>query len=171
VKEFRTRIAFPLLASLLAGLSACVTSSCPAVQVGAGYGRPSVIAALEHYMTAARAVDPDAIAACFAPTGLLLEPGIPPIEGREAIREFIVSFPGVDVQVAIATADVVEVFGDTALIWGSYFERLAFPGQPLSVQHGRFVIEWVRGADGGWLILRFFRIPVPTPAGHTVGGP
>jgi hypothetical protein len=47
-------------------------------------------------------------------------------------------------------------------MWGSYFERLAFPGQPVSEQHGRFVIEWVRPPAGGWLIQRYYRIPLPT---------
>ena len=44
----------------------------------------------------------------------------------------------------------------------SYCERLAFLGQPESEQHGKFVIEWVRQADGNWLIQRFYRIPIAT---------
>jgi hypothetical protein len=67
----------------------------------------------------------------------------------------------VRVDSAVAVADTIEVFGTTALMWGSYFERLAFPGQPLSEQHGRFVIEWVRSPAGGWLIQRYYRIPLP----------
>ncbi len=71
------------------------------------------------------------------------------------------SFPGVRVEVATATPDTIEVFGETGLLWGSYFERLAFPGQPLSEQHGKFVIEWRRQADGSWLIHRYYRVPLP----------
>ena len=48
-----------------------------------------------------------------------------------------------------------------ALYWGSYFERLDFPGQPRSEQHGKFVAQWVRQADGTWLIERLYRIPLP----------
>lgn len=118
---------------------------------------------MERYMVAARAVDPDAIATFFAPTAVLLEPGIAPVHTRDSIRAFMASFPGVRVEVATATPDTIEVFGDTALFWGSYFERLAFPGQPVSEQHGKFVIEWVHQPDGTWLIQRFFRIPVPSP--------
>jgi hypothetical protein len=61
------------------------------------------------------------------------------------------SFPGVRVDVATATPDTIEVFGDKAFLWGSYFERLSFPGQPVSEQHGKFVTEWVRQTDGRWL--------------------
>jgi ketosteroid isomerase-like protein len=114
-------------------------------------------------MVAARAVDPDAIAAFFTPTATLFEPGMSPVETRASIRAFIASFPGVRVEIATATPDTIEVFGETALLWGSYFERLAFPGQPVSEQHGRFVTEWVRQPDGTWLIQRFFRVPVPSP--------
>ena len=70
-------------------------------------------------MVAARAVDPDAIAASFAPTATLFEPGTLPVETRAAIRAFMASFPGVRVEVATATPETIEVFGDVALLWGS----------------------------------------------------
>jgi uncharacterized protein (TIGR02246 family) len=109
-----------------------------------------------------RATNPDRIAAFYAPNGILLEPGITPIEGRESIRAFIASFPGVRVDVATATPDLIEIFDGTALLWGTFFEKLAFPGQPASEQHGKFVIEWAQQADGAWLIQRFYRIPITT---------
>jgi hypothetical protein len=40
-------------------------------------------------MVAARAVDPDGTAAAFAPTGILFEPGIFPIQGPDSIRAFV----------------------------------------------------------------------------------
>jgi hypothetical protein len=48
-------------------------------------------------------------------------------------------------------------------LWGAYFERLDFPGQPTSEQAGKFVAQWVREAKGVWLIERMYRIPLPTP--------
>jgi uncharacterized protein (TIGR02246 family) len=125
--------------------------------------RADVQAALDRYMVAARAVDPEAIAASFTNTGLLFEPGILPIQSPDSIRAFVASFPGVEVESASAVADTIELYGTTAYLWGSYYERLAFPGQPRSEQHGRFVIEWVRQEDGRWLIDRYFRVPVPSP--------
>ena len=123
----------------------------------------AVARAMQRYQVAARTVNPDSIAAFYTPTAVLFEPGINPIRTRDSIRAFIASFPGVRVDVATATADTIEVFGGTAFLWGSYFERLAFPGQPLSEQHGKFVTQWVRQRDGSWLIQRFFRIPIPSP--------
>jgi ketosteroid isomerase-like protein len=122
-----------------------------------------VTGAMERYMVAARAVDAEAIAGFYSPTAMLFEPGIEPIETRERIRAFMASFPGVRVDVATATPDTIEVFDGTVYFWGSYFERLAFPGQPVSEQHGRFVMEWTRQSDGAWLIQRYFRVPVPGP--------
>jgi len=116
---------------------------------------------LDGYTAAARAVDPDASAAFFTAQGTLFEPGIFPVVTRDSIRAFVASFPGVQVDSAVATADTVEVFGNTALIWGSYFERLRFPGQPESAQHGKFVMQWRREPDGVWRIHRYYRVPLP----------
>ena len=130
--------------------------------------RDAIAAAMQRYQAAARSVNPDSIAAFYTPTATLFEPGINPVQSRDSIRAFIASFPGVRVEVATASPDTIEVWDETALLWGSYFERLAFPGQPVSEQHGKFVAEWVRQADGTWLIQRLFRVPIPSP---TLGRP
>jgi ketosteroid isomerase-like protein len=116
---------------------------------------------LATYATAAAAVDAAASASFFSPRGVLFEPGIPPIVGADSIRAFVESFPGVEVDSAMLRADTIEVFGGTALVWGTYFERLHFPGQPESAQHGRFVMEWRRDRQGVWLIERYYRVPLP----------
>lgn len=123
--------------------------------------RTAVLARLDAYTAAARAVDADASAAFFTAHGTLFEPGIPPIVSPDSIRAFIKSFPGVIVDTATAQADTVEVHGDMVLVWGSYFEALRFAGQPPSRQHGRFVMQWRREADGAWRIARYYRIPLP----------
>lgn len=81
--------------------------------------RQEIAQTMERYMVAARAVDPDAIAAFYTQTGTLFEPGMSPVETRAAIRAFMASFPGVRVEIATATPDAIDVFGDTALFWGS----------------------------------------------------
>lgn len=131
--------------------------------------RDAVVRTMERYMVHARAVNADSVAAFYAPNGTILEPGIFPISTPDSIRAFMASFPGVRVDVATATPDIVEVFGETALLWGSYFERLAFPGQPVSEQHGKFVIEWKKQPSGDWRIARHYRVPLPAaspPAAH-----
>lgn len=123
--------------------------------------RAAVLSRLDDYTAAARAVDAEASAAFFTAGGTLFEPGIPPIVTRDSIRAFVQSFPGVVVDSAVATADTIELFGATALVWGTYFERLRFAGQPPSAQYGRFVMEWRRERDGAWRIDRYYRIPLP----------
>ena len=93
--------------------------------------------------------------------GELFEPGIQPIVGPDSIRAFVAMFQGAKVDSAAVWADTIEVHGRTALYWGTYFERLEFPGQPISEQHGKFIAEWVRQDDGRWLISRLYRIPLP----------
>ena len=152
-----------LLVATATFLAACTTSSRDA-DTNQAVARQEVASAMQRYQVAARTVNPDSIAAFYTPQAMLFEPGIMPIQTRDSIRAFIASFPGVRVDVATATPDTIEVFGNTALLWGSYFERLAFPGQPVSEQHGKFVTEWSRQPDGRWLIQRFFRVPMPSPA-------
>ncbi len=150
----------PLFVTLL--LAACSPAEAPRSVMPDAETRAEVTEALGRYMVAARAVDAPAIAAFFTPTGVLFEPGIFPIVGADSIRAFMGSFPGVVVDSAVSMPETIEVFGDTALLWGSYFEKLSFPGQPVSEQHGRFVMEWVRQPDGRWLIQRYYRVPLPS---------
>lgn len=161
------RRALALLLAAQALLLACTTAESESRTDDAAVRR-EVEAALQRYQAAARSVNPDSVAAWYTATGTLFEPGIKPIVTRDSIRAFVASFPGVRVDVATATADTIEVHGGTAYLWGSYFEKLGFPGQPDSEQHGKFVMQWVRQPDGGWLIERQFRVPLPsTPASAT----
>jgi uncharacterized protein (TIGR02246 family) len=121
----------------------------------------TVVAAHDAYQAAAVRVDGAAIAAYFAPDGVLFEPGINPIRGPDAIRAFVASFPGVRVDSAAYRVDTLEIFGATALVWGTYYERLHFQGQPVSAQDGHYVMQWRRQPDGRWLIARYYRVPLP----------
>ncbi len=147
-----------MIRALLIG-TLVVHAACPSV-VPENASR-EVADAMQRYQAVASTVNPDSMAAFFTPTGTLFEPGIKPIQTRDSIRAFLASFPGVKVQVATATPDSIEVYGATAYYWGTYFERLDFPGQPTSAQHGKFVAQWVRQDDGQWLIHRMFRVPLP----------
>lgn len=152
-----------LLLAIAAGLISCRTSASGADTAQTAAARAGVAAALQRYQQAARTLNVADMAASFTPAGVLFEPGIHPIVSRDSIRAFLASFPGAQVHTATATADTIDVFGDRAYLWGSYFEHLSFPGQPTSQQHGKFVAEWARQPDGGWLIARLYRIPLPAP--------
>lgn len=148
---------------LSASLSICTACSSGSVTAErtARASTEEVRSRLAAYADAAKAVDAERSAGFFSKTGTLFEPGIPPIVGDSAIRAFIASFPGVTVDSAMMRADTVEVHGATAYVWGTYFERLDFPGQPRSSQHGRFVMQWLRGPDSTWRIERYYRVPLP----------
>jgi uncharacterized protein (TIGR02246 family) len=144
------------LSLLLACGAACAT-------VDRDHDTGALTRALQRYVAAARSIDPEAIASFYTPAGTLFEPGIQPIVGRDAIRAFIASFPGVRVEIATATPETIDVHGDVAYVWGAFFEKLDFPGQPVSAQQGKFVAQWARQPDGAWLIERMYRIPLPEP--------
>lgn len=150
------RLLLPALAGAILG---CAPAPTGAAHDGAT--RDSIRATLAAYMTAARTVDAAGMASFFAPNGVLFEPGIQPLQSPDTIRTFLSSFPGVKVDSATAVPDTIELYGRTALLWGSYFERLAFPGQPVSEQDGKFVIQWTQDSTGRWLIQRYYRIPLP----------
>jgi hypothetical protein len=118
--------------ALLAFLVSCSPTSQESNSARDAAIRVTIAAAMDLYQVAARSVDPDSIAAFYAPTAILFEPGITPIVTRDSIRRFMGSFPGVRVDSATATPDTIEVWDGMALYWGSSFERLKFPGQPLS---------------------------------------
>lgn len=150
-----------LLATFLTTSAGCETRPTGKRNAAATAVRREVNLALQRYADAARAVDANGSAAFFASNGVLFEPGIPPIQSPDSIRAFIASFAGVQVDSAALTADTVDVFDNTALVWGSYYERLRFAGQPPSSQHGRFVMKWVQQPNRNWLIEKYYRIPLP----------
>lgn len=157
-----TALALTLMACADAPVSDARTSdSVASAASDARLQERAVRARLDAYTKAARAVDANATAAIFTATGTLFEPGIAPIVTRDSIRAFMQSFPGVQVDSATAVADTIEVFGRTAIVWGSFFERLRFPGQPESAQHGRFVMEWRQEPDSVWYLHRYYRVPLP----------
>lgn len=146
-------LARAILIGAVAAHSACTRPDADAA-------RRDVADAMQRYQAVARTVNPDSMAAFFTAAGTLFEPGIKPIHTRDSIRAFLASFPGAKVHIATATPDSIELHGATAYYWGSYHERLDFPGQPTSEQRGKFVAQWVR-QDGGWLMHRMYRIPLP----------
>ena len=149
----------PILGSSALLLAACGSAPAPATADAAT--RDSIKATMAAYMVSARKVDAAGMASFFAPTGVLFEPGIQPLRTPDTIRAFLSSFPGVRVDSATAVTDTLELYGASAYLWGSYFERLAFPGQPVSEQHGKFVVHWIRDPSGRWVIQRYYRIPLP----------
>src|SRR5262245_1657744 len=95
----------PVAIAGLCLLCACARESTRPDPSAVAETRQAITETMDRYMVAARAVDAPAVAAFFATNGVLFEPGIQPIEGRDAIRKFMASFPGVKVEIATVTPE------------------------------------------------------------------
>jgi len=118
---------------------------------------------MQQYTTLLRTGPVDAQVAMFTPDGELLEPGMAPLHGRDAIKAFLVPIVAkYEVQSAASMSDAVEVFGDTAYQWGTYAQQAGERGQPGADFTGRYVASWHHEADGHWRIARFLVQPFPS---------
>lgn len=111
-----------------------------------------------HYATFSKAyvdLDPDAVANLYTEDALYLSPGADIKRGRAAVRdEFARFFGGVrsrgdSMQIVFTIVDR-RIAGGLAAEVG-YFDLTTRPrgGQPRTGR-GKFVVIWVRGADGVW---------------------
>lgn len=95
--------------------------------------------------------DLDGMMAIYAPGAQELLPGLPPIQGRDAIREFyrglLERFPHFTHEFE-AEEIVVARSGDLAVVRGAY-RFTADRRQPDETQSGKFVGVW-RYRDGDW---------------------
>jgi uncharacterized protein (TIGR02246 family) len=124
----------------------------------------AVVAAMDHYAALVRAVNSDSVAAMFTQDAQLLEPGMAPLRGREAIRAFLAPFDGkVTVDTVENRTDLVEVYGDTAYLWGRYRQVARTGDQPPGEFDGRYVARWRLEADGRWRLARLLMQPAPKP--------
>jgi len=124
-----------LLLILAAGLPG--TAEEPSVTLPAPLAR-----VLTDYEAAWAARDAAALADLFAPDGLVLSPGHPPVRGRTEIRRHYEGRGGPLALRALAWA----AEGGVAYIVGAY---AVGPGEP---DVGKFTLTLTRVSDGRWLI-------------------
>ncbi len=123
-------------------------------------------AALQHYAYAVRALPADSVAACYAPTGQLLLPGLPPVVGPGAIHDFLAPMlASVAVDTTTMTSDLVAGTSTVASQWGSY-RQVAGPKDGAHDLHvGRYSALWgYFASEHRWLLVRLMMQPMPTPA-------
>lgn len=148
---------FVLLAVALAGCG----PRHPATPADAG-AADSVRAAVRAYDSILVYGPPDSTAALYTPDGILFIPGMPPLQGRQAILDFLSPiWTSSTVLTAKTTIDTVQLFAGHALTWGTYEEIAGPKGQAPSLYRGRVVMEWTREADGRWRIARILTQPTP----------
>jgi uncharacterized protein (TIGR02246 family) len=121
--------------------------------------RAEVESAMQDYARLQAVADSEGLAAFFTQDGELLEPGMEALSGREAIKKFLNSFAEVRIEWASMTSGTIEVWGDAAVQWGSYAQRVTLPGKPAEEHRGRYVAQWSKQANGRWLIRRLMMQP------------
>ena len=116
---------------------------------------------LQEYARRLKAADAGALAEMYASDGELLQPGLGPIRGPQAIRAFLASFGDVHVESAVMLAESTQLLGRDAVQWGTFEQRVSVPGRAASVARGRFVAQWTKQRDGRWLLRRLLTQPFP----------
>jgi len=99
-------------------------------------------------------------ASMYALDAAVLEPGRPPVSGREAILERMKAIFSRDrmAQGTISTRDVF-VLGDHAYATGTWKYSIGPIGKKAKTRTGRFVDIWVREGVGRWMKWRDVAVP------------
>ena len=133
-----------------------------AVPVPTDQATASTTAAKEIARQSARHVEawrgniPDSVLAVYAQDAVLMFPDAPDVRGHSAIREMLSGlFGSTRVESLDVRPDAIEVYGSTALEWGTYREVYVPQGQRAISEDGRYLIEWQRQPGGSWAIRRF----------------
>ena len=157
IRGLRCALALAIFAGLLTGS--------PLQALDDATARREIEAAMQQYTKLLRTGPPEAVAAMYTADGELLEPGMAPLKGPEAILAFLKPLVAAfEVQSASMDSEVIEVFGSAAYQWGTYSQRAGEKGKPAADYHGRFVTSWRRDAEGHWRIARLMVQPFPTGA-------
>jgi uncharacterized protein (TIGR02246 family) len=150
--------------AILTTLAGCAASPRTTPAPADAPAAQQIEAAMRRYTRFTRTGPPDSSAALFTADGELLEPGMRPLQGPDAIRAFLAPlWRTVTVTKAETATDAIEVFGNVGYQWGAYDQVVAVHGQQPADYHGRLVAEWRRGADGTWRIRRLLVQPSPPP--------
>ncbi len=138
-----------------AALLCCLCCAAAAQGVGT-----QVIAALEHYRVAVLQMDYDDEIAAFTEDAELSTGNEPPLHGRAQIRAQILSQAAFKLVAYELHAAVTRVQGTLAIQNGVYSQRIVSPQHESIFSKGVFEAQWMRQADGTWLISRLHIEPV-----------
>lgn len=138
-------------------LAACAANRPSTTTPGADDGaiRQTVERISRDFPVLARARNADAAAAWFAPDAILYANGMPPVRGRDSIREFYAGFfqamPIRDM--AFATEEITQR-GDVAIETGASSVTVGATPDAAATVAGKYVAVWKRQPDDRWLLWR-----------------
>jgi len=88
----------------------------------------------------------------YAPEGAALPANAPIVQGRQAIAEWLKSFPPI-IEMKIEH-QTIEGDGNLAYVYGTYHMKTGSPdSDEIMEDRGKYIEVWKRQADGGWLII------------------
>src|ERR1700759_1983554 len=108
--------------------------------------------------------DIEAIVAYWSDDARLLQPGLPPMQGKAAIRAFVTAslkIPGFKIH-WISDKPVISPDGKMAYMTSTVETTAPGANGALETTHGHSVTIWTPGADGQWRCV--VDISTPTPA-------
>jgi len=103
--------------------------------------------------------DTKGIAAMFTADGEMAAPGMASIYGRDSIQNFLSQFSGIKVLVQKSNTDSIQWLGDTAIQYGTYYQR-ASVNNTIAEVHGMFQANWVTLPGGKLLLKRMSAWPI-----------
>ncbi len=115
--------------------------------------------ATKHYADLILAMDATGLSEAFATDGEMIVVGQPPVQGRATIKQAFESFKDYKVQSEEMTADYIALTGTGVRAEGSYKQTVQVPDGKVVSVHGTYVADWIRGADGSWLIKTLTTTP------------
>jgi uncharacterized protein (TIGR02246 family) len=93
-----------------------------------------------------------AFASWFAPDGVTLGDGKPPVEGREAIAA-VATWSPQEYQLTWTTAGArMSPAGDYGFTWGTYTGVVKDEAGNASRKTGRYILVWKKQTDGHWKV-------------------
>lgn len=143
-----------------------VTACQPADTAPAGLSeadRAAIEQGSQAFADAMNAADWDALAMTYTEDAVLMPPNAESVRGRDAIRDYISSFPPIsDFQL---TNSEVDGAGDIAYVTGAYTMTLTPEGAEPIVDSGKYIEIRKKQADGSWLMSRdMYSSDIPLPA-------
>ena len=149
-----------VLTCLSAALAGCLASP-TAAATATPDAAPQVRTFMGKFNQCFAQMTPDCMAAAFAPDGEVYSTGLLQASGPQAIRSYWnASFSAARLDSLAATVDSIVISGGVAVVLGTYDEKTTDTAGNANEIKLHYVAEWIRQADGSWLLHRISTVPV-----------
>ena len=118
----------------------------------------------EDWIQAMKSGDWDTAASFYTTDTVVMPPNMPLIEGREAVKTFLESFPTIK-EISFTPLEI-DGYGDIAYIRGTYTMMIQPEGAPEPIHDtGKYIEIKRKQEDGSWLLaIDIFNSDMPLPS-------